>query len=67
VKFHLVCQQGIKTLTDAEAEAIVAKDRESHQRDLYGSIEKGDFPRWKMFIQVVPEKDTAKFPFNPST
>jgi len=65
VKFHLVCQQGIKTLTDAEAEAIVAKDRESHQRDLYGSIEKGDFPRWKMFIQVVPEKDTAKFPFNP--
>jgi len=35
VKFHWVCQQGIKNLTDAEAEALVGKDRESHQRDLY--------------------------------
>jgi len=65
VKFHLVCQQGIKNLTDAEAEAVVARDRESHQRDLFDSIEKGDFPRWKMFIQVMPEKDAAKCPYNP--
>jgi catalase len=65
VKFHLVCQQGIKNLTDAEAEAIVAKDRESHQRDLFNSIEKGDFPRWKMRIQVMPEKDAAKCPYHP--
>ncbi len=65
VKFHLRCQQGIKNLTDAEAEALVGKDRESHQRDLYESIEKGDFPRWKLFIQVMPEKDAAKCPYNP--
>jgi len=65
VKFHLVCQQGIKNLTDAEAEAIIAKDRESHQRDLYDSIEKGNFPRWKMFIQVLSEKDAAKLPYHP--
>jgi catalase len=65
VKFHLVCQQGIKNLTDAEAEAIVAKDRESHQRDLYESIEKGDFPRWKLFVQIMPERDAAKVPYNP--
>lgn len=43
VKFHFRSQQGIKNLTDAEAEAIVGKDRESHQRDLYESIEKSDF------------------------
>ena len=43
VKFHLHTQQGIKNLTDQEAEAIIAKDRESHQRDLYESIEKGRF------------------------
>jgi hypothetical protein len=46
VKFHFRSQQGIKNVTDAEAEAIVGKDRESHQRDLYASIEKGDFPKW---------------------
>jgi catalase len=65
VKFHFHTQQGIKNLTDAEAEAIIGKDRESHQRDLYNSIEKGDFPRWKMFIQVMAEKDAAKCPYNP--
>jgi catalase len=65
VKFHFKTQQGIKCLTDQEAEAIVAKDRESHQRDLYESIEKGDFPRWTMQIQVVPEKAASQFPFNP--
>jgi catalase len=65
VKFHLLTQQGIKTMTDAEAAEIIGRDRESSQRDLYESIEKGDFPRWKMFIQVVPEKDAAKFPYNP--
>ena len=65
VKFHFKTQQGIKNLTDEEAAAIVGKDRESHQRDLYESIEKIDFPRWTMFIQVMPEKDAAKCPYHP--
>ncbi len=65
VKFHLVTQQGIKNLTDAEAEAVIGKCRESHQRDLYDHIEKGDFPRWKMFIQVMPEITALDMPYNP--
>ncbi|MCF6247807.1 MAG: catalase [Desulfobacula sp.] len=65
VKFHFKTQQGVKNLTDKEAEAIVGKDRESHQRDLFDSIENGDFPKWDMKIQIVPEKDASKFPFNP--
>lgn len=65
VKFHFRTQQGIKNLTDEEAEKIVGMDRESHQRDLYESIEKCDFPRWTMFIQVMPEKDAATSPYNP--
>ena len=65
VKFHLHTQQGIKNLTDAEAEAIIGKCRESQQRDLLEAIERGDFPRWKMFIQVMPEKDAAKCSYNP--
>ena len=65
VKFTFRTQQGIKNLTDAEAEALVGRDRESNQRDLYESIEKGDFPRWTLFIQVMPEKDAATCPYNP--
>jgi catalase len=65
VKFHWVCQQGIKTLTDEEATEIVGKDRESHQRDLYEAIENKDFPRWKLCVQVMPEKDAASYKFHP--
>ena len=65
VKFHLKTQQGIKNLTDPEAEEIVGKNRESHQLDLFESIEKCDFPKWNMKIQIVPEKEASKFPFNP--
>lgn len=65
VKFHFKTQQGIKCLTDEEAESLVGRDRESHQRDLYESIEKGDFPRWKMQIQIMTEKDAVNCSFNP--
>jgi catalase len=65
VKFHFKSQQGIKNLTDEEAEAIIGKDRESHQRDLFESIEKGDFPRWTLFVQIMPEADASKVPYHP--
>ena len=65
VKFHWVCQQGIKNLTDEEAAELVGKDRESHQRDLYEAIENGDFPRWKLFVQLMPEADAATYRFHP--
>ena len=65
VKFHFKTQQGIKNLTDEEAQVIIAKDRESHQRDLLESIERGDYPCWTLFIQIMPEKDAAKCPYNP--
>jgi catalase len=64
VKFHFRTQQGIANLTDAEAEALVGKDRESHQRDLLEAIDSGDFPRWTLFVQVMPEKDAATYHIN---
>ncbi|HRF44357.1 MAG TPA: catalase [Candidatus Competibacteraceae bacterium] len=65
VKFHFKSQQGIRNLTDGEAEAIIGKDRESHQRDLYERIEKGDFPKWTLKVQIMPEADAAKVSYHP--
>ncbi len=65
VKFHFRTQQGIQNLTDAEAEAIIGKDRESHQRDLLEAIDRGDFPKWTMYIQIMPEADASTVPYNP--
>lgn len=65
VKFHFKTQQGIKNWTDAEAEAAIGKCRETHQRDLYDAIERGDFPKWTLFVQVMPEIDAEKVPYHP--
>ena len=65
VKFHFKSNQGIKNLTDSEAELLVGKDRESHHRDLYESIEKGDYPSWVLSIQVMSEEQAENSPFNP--
>lgn len=65
VKFHFKTMQGIKTITEEEAAQIVGHDRESNQRDLFNSIEAKDFPKWKLMVQVMPERDAEKTPYNP--
>lgn len=65
VKFHFRSQQGIKNLTDQEAEKVISTDRESHQRDLFEAIEKGMFPKWKMYIQVMTEEQADALEYNP--
>jgi catalase len=65
VKFHFKTQQGHKHWTNAEAQQVVGQTRESTQEDLFGSIEKGDFPKWNVFVQVMPETDAEKTSYNP--
>ncbi len=65
VKFHFKSPQGIENLSDSEAEEIIGKDRESHQRDLYESIEQGNFPRWDFKVQIMPEHEARDYHFHP--
>lgn len=65
VKFHFRTQQGIENLTDAEAANVIAGDRESHGRDLFESIERGDFPKWTLYVQIMPEADAETYRFHP--
>ncbi len=65
VKFHFKTEQGHKHFTNEEAAVVVGKSRETYQEALFGTIEAGEFPRWKLFIQVMPELDADKAPFNP--
>jgi catalase len=65
VKFTLKTQQGIRNLTDAEAAVLVAQDRESSQRDLFSAIERGEFPRWTLFVQIMSEQQAVASRFNP--
>ncbi len=65
VKFHFISQQGIENLTDEEAGELIGRDRESHQNDLFSSIENKQFPQWKLCIQVMTEEEAKNHPCNP--
>src|ERR1700727_1058363 len=65
VKFTFKTQQGIQNLTDQAAEARVGKDRETHQRDLYEAIERGEFPRWKLYVQIMNEEGANTYHIHP--
>jgi catalase len=65
VKFHFKTQQGHKYWTNAEAAEVVGRTRESTQEDLFGAIERGEYPKWTFYVQVMPEEDAEKTPFNP--
>jgi len=60
VKFHFKTEQGIKNFTPAEATRMAGVDADFATRDLYESIEKKQFPRWKLYIQVMTEAEAEK-------
>ncbi len=65
VKFHFKTQQGHKHFTNAEAAQVIGASRESYQEQLYSAIEDGEYPRWTLFVQIMPETDAAKTSYNP--
>ncbi len=65
VKFHFKTLQGHKHYTNAESADVIGRSRETYQEDLFGSIEAGDFPKWRMFVQIMPELDADKTAYNP--
>eukprot|EP00405_Crypthecodinium_cohnii_P006034 CAMPEP_0194782386 /NCGR_PEP_ID=MMETSP0323_2-20130528/78660_1 /TAXON_ID=2866 ORGANISM="Crypthecodinium cohnii, Strain Seligo" /NCGR_SAMPLE_ID=MMETSP0323_2 /ASSEMBLY_ACC=CAM_ASM_000346 /LENGTH=574 /DNA_ID=CAMNT_0039721195 /DNA_START=1 /DNA_END=1725 /DNA_ORIENTATION=+ len=65
VKFHFKTQQGIKNLTNAEAEQITGRSRDTCGEDLYNRIERGDCPKWSFQIQVMTMAQAEECPFDP--
>ncbi|MDQ2075341.1 catalase [Marinimicrobium sp. ABcell2] len=65
VKFHFKTLQGHRHWTNEEAEKVVGKTRESTQEDLFSALENGDYPKWRMCVQIMPETDAEKTTYNP--
>jgi catalase len=65
VKWHFKTKQGIKNLMAEDATRLKGQDADYAQRDLFTSIENGDFPKWKVSIQVMPEAEAANYKVNP--
>ncbi|MCC9135434.1 catalase [Pontibacter silvestris] len=65
VKFHFKTLQGIKNFVDAEATAMKGLDPDQAQRDLVEAIDRGDFPRWAVKVQIMTEEEATNYKWNP--
>ena len=65
VKFHFKTKQGIQNFSNEEAIEMKGQDPDHAQRDLFEAIEKGDFPKWTLYIQVMPFEQAKTYHINP--
>lgn len=66
VKYHWEpVKQGIKNLTQREAEQIQAKNASHATQDLYEAIERGDFPEWELYVQLLSDDEHPELDFDP--
>ncbi len=64
-KWHFKTEQGIKNLSPPEADRLAGADPDYAQRDLFTAIETGNYPRWKMYVQIMPEAEADNYAINP--
>ncbi|MFH1068565.1 MAG: catalase [Candidatus Glassbacteria bacterium] len=65
VKFHFKTQQGIRCMSQEEADILAGKDPDYHTKQLFQAIESGEFPKWTLYVQVMPEKEAETYRWNP--
>jgi catalase len=65
VKYHWEPKQGIKNITQAQAEEIQAKNFNHATQDLYDAIERGEFPEWELCVQIMSDDAHPELDFDP--
>ncbi|MFP7833442.1 catalase [Marisediminicola sp. LYQ134] len=65
VKYHWIPKAGVKSLTEADAAVIQGGDLGHASKDLYDSIEAGDFPEWELRVQMMSDDEHPELDFDP--
>src|SRR6201984_1953519 len=65
VKYHFVSDQGIKCLTQDEADRLAGMDGAYTARALHAAIKRGDYPSWTLKMQSIPFQDAKTYRINP--
>ncbi|MCP1318368.1 catalase [Halomonas sp. 707B3] len=65
VKYHFKTDQGIKCMTQEQADQMAGSDADYHRRDLFEAIKRGDYPTWTLQMQIMPFEDAKTYRVNP--
>ncbi|MBU0702650.1 MAG: catalase [Chloroflexi bacterium] len=64
-KFHFKTQQGIQNMMQEEADRLAGTDPDYHTRQLFEAIARGEYPKWTLSVQIMPEAEAETYRWNP--
>lgn len=65
VKYHFKTAQGIDNWTNEESDILSAQNPDSSVEDLENAIAKGEYPSWKVYVQIMKPEDAKTYQFDP--
>jgi catalase len=65
VKYHWLPKQGVKSWTEADAGVMQGRELGCHTKELYESIERGEFPEWELNVQMMDDHDHPELDWDP--
>jgi catalase len=65
VKYHFHPRCGLASLTAEEAAKVQGQDLGSASKDLYEAIERGEYPRWDMYVQIMEDHEHPELDWDP--
>jgi catalase len=65
VKYHWHPRQGVKSWTEADAAVMQGKELGCHTKDLYEAIERGEYPEWDLYVQLMDDHDHPELDWDP--
>ncbi|MFS0788546.1 catalase [Shouchella sp. 1P09AA] len=65
VKYHWEPIQGIKNLTQKEADEIQSQNFNHATQDLYEAIKEGNYPEWELYVQIIEDHEHPELDFDP--
>ncbi|MEO6422279.1 MAG: catalase [Candidatus Nitrotoga sp.] len=64
VKFHWRPKLGLQSTIWDETVKISGADQDFHRRDMFESIQAGNFPEWELSVQLFTQEEADSFPFD---
>jgi catalase len=65
VKYHWAPKQGVKSWTEDDAAVMQGRELGCHTKDLYEAIERGEYPEWDLFVQLMSDDEHPELDWDP--
>nr|WP_202953060.1 catalase [Solirubrobacter deserti] len=65
VKYHWHPKQGVASWAGSDLATVQGSELGVHTKDLYDSIQAGDYPEWDLYVQIMEDHDHPELDWDP--